>query len=921
MKHPGHLITAAVLLLVALPLMATSHRIDLAGSWHVRLDSADSGITNLWHTTGFDQSIRLPGTTDDAQSGLANTLLPQLEKPQVLRLTRRNSYIGAAWYTRQITIPTDWKNKNIQLKLERVIWETRVWINGQEVNSTQESLSTPHYYDLTRYLSPGTHRLTIRVDNRKKYDISVNEMAHAYTNETQIKWNGILGELSLTAHDRVYIDEFTLFPDIAKKQVLVKVKINNSTGNRQKGILSITATQPAKNRKLTELTIPFDIRTTTSEIVTQYPMGESPDLWDEFNPALYTLAVRLTGKHFESAQQKKFGMRELTNRDAKLQINGRTLFLRGTLECAIFPLTGYPPTSVDAWKKLYTTAREWGLNHIRFHSWCPPSAAFEAADEAGMYLQVELPLWSLNVNKDNATNQFLYAEADRIIREYGHHPSFCLWSMGNELQPDFIFLNNLVDELKKKDPRHLYTNTSFTFEKGHGKWPEPNDDFFITQYTDKGWVRGQGVFDTEAPSFNKDYSVAIEGMPVPLITHEIGQYAVYPNLEEIKKYTGVLDPLNFKAVANDLETKGLRHRAGEYTQASGKLAALLYKEEIERALKTNGISGFQLLDLHDFPGQGTALVGLLDAFWESKGLILPEQFREFCAPVTPLIRYEKATYTSDETFSASIELANYGATTLTHQHLIWKIRQGSAVIGQGRSPAFTAGNGKLTTAGKLEFGLSGITEASKLNIEVQLEGSTIRNRWEIWVYPAQVAMPTGNIVVTESWEEARKALIAGKKVLLSPAPESVQGVEGKFVQVFWSPVHFPDQPGTMGLLIDPSHPAFTHFPTDTHTNWQWWDLCKKSRTMVIDSLPELTPIVENVDNFMKNRRLSSIIEARCGNGTIIVSSMDLLSDIANRPVARQLRYSILKYMNSDRFKPTETVEFQKLERYLKKQQQ
>lgn len=909
---------AAILVIFSLSVVATTQKIDLAGSWQVQLDSTHAGLQNHWQSSAFNQQIQLPGTTDDAQLGAANTLLPLLEKPQVLRLTRRHSYLGAAWYTRTVTIPRNWKNKIIGLKLERVIWETRVWIDGREVNAVQESLVTPHYFDLTNYLTPGEHRITIRVDNSKKHDISVKEMAHAYTNETQIKWNGIVGELALTAHDRVHIDAVALYPDVANKLVRVKVKVNNATGKRQKGKLNLAALQLKNKQQLPALQLSFEITNATAEITADYPMGDSPALWDEFNPTLYSLEARISGKSFQSSQQKTFGMRELTNRDAKLQLNGRTLFLRGTLECAIFPLTGYPPTTVAEWKKLYGSAREWGLNHIRFHSWCPPSAAFQAADELGIYLQVELPLWSLTVNQDTATSRFLYAEADRIIREYGHHPSFCFWSLGNELQPDFKFLNTFVDELKKKDSRHLYTNTSFTFEKGHGKWPERNDDFFITQYTDKGWVRGQGVFDSEAPTFTKDYSASIEGMPVPLITHEIGQYAVYPNLEEIKKYTGVLDPLNFKAVENDLIRKGLRDKANDYTMASGKLAALLYKEEIERAMKTNGISGFQLLDLHDFPGQGTALVGLLDAFWDSKGLIESERFREFCAPVTPLIRFEKATYTSDETYRAKLELANYGPADLKNQRLNWTIKKGNTQLGKGSSDLFNAENGKLTAAGELNFQLNGITAASKLTVEVQVEGSSYRNSWEIWVYPAQLPLPTGDIVVTASWEEAKQALDAGKKVVLSPKPEAIQGVEGKFVQVFWSPVHFPDQPGTMGLLINPAHPAFAHFPTDTHTNWQWWDLCKKSRTMVIDVLPGVTPLVENIDNFMKNRRLSSVVETRYGQGRLILSSMDLLTDTDNRPAARQLLYSLLNYMNTDRFNPQGMTDEKQLEQLQKR---
>ena len=131
-------------------------------------------------------------------------------------------------------------------------------------------------------------------------------------------------------------------------------------------------------------------------------------------------------------------------------------------------------------------------------------------------------------------------------------------------------------------------------------------------YEDKEYLIRKSLVD-------KDFRASVDGMEVPTVTHEVGQYSVYPDLSEIAKYTGTLLPLNFMAVRNDLEKKGRLDKASAYLQASGKLAAILYKEEVERALKTPGISGFQLLDLHDFPGQGTALVGLLNAFWGEQG--------------------------------------------------------------------------------------------------------------------------------------------------------------------------------------------------------------------------------------------------------------------------------------------------------------
>ncbi len=546
----------------------------------------------------------------------------------------------------------------------------------------------------------------------------------------------------------------------------------------------------------------------------------SVGLWDEFTPILYEIQVA-TNTGMAAA---KFGYRFAGNNNGELSLNGNRIFLRGNLECAIFPLTGYPPTEKEDWAQLISSAKSYELNHLRFHSWCPPKAAFEAADESGFYLQPELPHWSLKVGQDAATTEYLKDEADRMLRDYGNHPSFVFMAMGNELQGDARLLNSMVADCKSKDNRHAYTTTAFTFQKPMGTRPEPEDEFFITQWTDKGWIRGQGIFNDRPPHFNADYSTNASHLDIPLISHEIGQYSVYPDMGKIERYTGVLDPLNFKAIKMDLEKKGLIDLAQDYTHASGKLAALLYKEEIERALKTPSFDGFQLLQLQDFPGQGTALVGLLNAFWESKGVISAEEFREFNSEVVPLVRFEKAVFETGETFEATVEVANF-YKEFERQRLRWTANdETGAVVSSGNLPNVHLAIGNNTNLGVIAFPIA-VKKAKKITISVFVEGTAYKNSWSIWCYPKEVAINSSEVFVTNAIDQAEKWLEQGKKVLLNPSPNTLKGIAGRFVPVFWSPVHFPNQPATMGLLLDNSHPVFDRSPTDVHTNWQWWDLC------------------------------------------------------------------------------------------------
>ena len=843
--------------LLALPLFVfAQQRLDLSGEWKVSLNNSG------------DQTIMLPNTLDGAGIGEPNTLSPALTKPQLSRLTRKHSFIGEAKYQREITITKEMAGKPLELLLERVMWRSRLLIDGQDAGQIQESLVSPHVFHI-KGLTEGKHTLTLFIDNRKLHEISVDNLAHSYTNDTQIMWNGVLGRMELNVAP--VITDVQIYPDIEKQQVSIKVRGSAADYGFTLDGCSVVPTKVGDG----EYVLPIS----------------NMKLWDEFTPNLYTLTATTLPS---SSLSVSFGMRSFKAKGNRLLINGNPTFLRGTLECCIFPLTGTPPTDERGWMKVFTTAREYGLNHLRFHSWCPPEAAFRVADKMGFYCQVELPNWSLKVNQDSATAKFLYQEFDNIIRNYGNHPSLCIISCGNELQPDFKFLNELTLYMKTQDPRHLYVTSTFTFEKGHGVKQEPEDDIFITQWTDNGWVRGQGVFDERVPDFKSDYREAAKNITVPLVSHEIGQYSVYPNIREIEKYSGVLDPLNFKAIRNDLQKKGLLHKADDYLKASGKLAVILYKEEIERAMKTPQQSGFQLLDLHDFPGQGTALVGLLDAFWDSKGLVEPQRFREACAPVVPLALFDKAVWKADETFTARVDIANYSLESMEGKTICWQLADEMGDI-------YTEGTGR-----DISIQLNRLEEAKRFELIVSIQDTPWRNRWNIWVYPEVVLPQDKQILVTTNIDEALKALNKGKKVLLSPKKETVKGLEGKFLPVFWSPVHFPKQAGTMGLLCDPRHPALAHFPTDMHSDWQWWNLVKRSRVMVLDSIAPVSPIVESVDNFVNNRRLAQVFEAKVGKGSLIFSSIDLLTD-SNLPEIRQMQYSLLRYMQSTEFHPSTSL--------------
>ena len=500
--------------------------------------------------------------------------------------------------------------------------------------------------------------------------------------------------------------------------------------------------------------------------------------------------------------------------------------------------------------------------------------------------------------------KYLPEEAIRIVDTYANHPSFCLFSNGNELNGDFNLLEDMIVKLKHKDPRLVYTLTT--------NWDRPlnkADDFFATQCVDNVGIRGQYFLDKMVEGTDLDYEKAVSLRNVPIVSHEVGQYCVYPDMEEIPKYTGVLDPINFKAIQNDLISKQMLKYSKKFLLGSGKLALQLYKDDIEAALRTKDFGGFQLLDLHDFPGQSTATIGILNSFWESKNLVEPEEFRHFCSETVPLLRMEKRIYTNRDKFSAKVEISHFGANPIEKASVKWTIKSMNEITfakGTFQNINIPIGNG-ITIGEILDVDLSAVLTPSKLSISLEIHSTSICNNWDIWVYPeVNRAFNTNIFKVFDS--EVEKLLEAGESVLLLPTVSDLkQCFSGKFFPVFWSPVHFISK-DPCGIYCDNTHPIFKAFPTDFYSSYQWKNLLENSTTMLLDTLPQaFEPIVQVIPNFYNNHKLGNLLEANIGKGKLILCTYNLNINSETTIETKQLRQSILAYMESDNFTPKYTL--------------
>lgn len=887
--------------------------IDLSGSWDFRFVNGKDMSEN------FIDTIVLPDTTSHAKKGSVN------EESEVGCLTDTYRFEGEAAFRKFVTIAKAENGETAFLRLERTRI-TKLYVDGDFVGS-RDSLCTSHSYDITKFCDGNKHEITVFVSN-VGYK---TRGGHMTSPDTQTNWLGITGKIEVMYFGRSYAknvkissDENTFFVNCDIVGSCDRVKVSAACKNS-----SAEVNAAVENGKVS----------------CKLDMSDNPQKWSEFERNLYDIKID-TG---DDVCKMKAGLKSFKANGDKFYINGRKTFLRGKHDGLIFPLTGYAPTDVESWVKVMETSKSYGINHYRFHTCCPPDAAFEAADIVGIYMEPELPFWGTIASTDDKEcnieeQEYLISEGKAILNEFGNHPSFCMMSMGNELWGSRERINEIMSELKSADSRPLYTEGSNTFQF----MPDvvECDDFFCgVRLSRERLIRGSyamcdaplGHVQIAEPSTMKSYDDAIEGkLPasgdmkinddgtisiqygtgvkrvkaseitdgffpkIPIVTHEIGQYETYPNFKEIEKYTGSIKAKNFEKFRERLRKKGLLSLADDYFRASGKLAMDCYKEELEAVLRSKLLAGCQILDIQDFSGQGTALVGVLDAFMDNKGIISDSEWREFCSETVILARFEKYVYEKGERFTARLEITDFSDKTLAGKTLRWSLGKncGEFVIPQYEN---------YCDVGTIETVVA-CDDFGKLTLLLSVDGTDVRNHYDLRVVRTVKSVSFDGCTVTDKLDDnAMKALSEGGKVLLINAPLKDNSIEGFYCQDFWC---FPmfrtisesmgrEVPvGTMGLLIDNNHPALNGFESEYYSTPQWWKAVMNSRSEIIDDNAEgKKVIVRTIDNFERNHNLALIYEYELNGGTVVVCNVDL-QKIQDSPEGRALAQSLADYVRA-----------------------
>ena len=915
-------LTASLLSYSELPAQQT---LDLSGDWQFAIDRTAEGQRPRRYT----DHLSLPGSmltngkgdevTVETQwvsslydsSYFFNPKMAPYRVPGQMKfpffLTPERHYVGNAWYRRTVFVPKEWQGQPVTLFLERPHIETFLSVNGKEVGQ-QSSLSVPHQFDVTPYLRFGKENvIELRIYNGIDR-VCVGQDSHSVTDQTQGDWNGIVGRMELRTAPIVWRKRVT--PHLANGTATVYI---NDTVYEVDVRKDCRLSKGAGNG--TDGTASYDGKSACEA-----------SAWDEFHPTLYSVTLDYHGLSVPVT----FGMREVSTRGRDILLNGKVIKLRGTVGNCCFPETGYPPTDVASWERIFLKCKEYGLNAMRFHSYCPPEAAFEAADRVGFYLQPEGPSWpnhGVKLGNGMTIDQYLLEECKAIIDQYGSHPSLVMLAAGNEPAGNWVkWCNQFVQEMHQYDPSRIYADASVG---GGWAWADQ------AEYHVKGGARGLDEWKRQMPQSMDDFSAGMDlprnfrptpEHPVntaPLVSHETGQWCAFPDLKETSQYTGAYKARNFEIFADLLRDNGMEGQAERFLMASGRLQTLAYKFDIERNLRTPDYAGFLLLGLNDYSGQGTALVGPLNVHWMEKGYCTAADWTEFCSEVVPLARFPRFVFGTADTIRVGTMLYNATSGLQQYQCLGYTITQADGRALQVGS--VTVGD-DITL---LPYSLAtsqpqNLTTSRPQKLTLTLSVGSHHNHWDFWVYPELPAdspvrslsaegTADGQVLLAETLDQrVLDALRAGGSVLLCAGKKIRYGndVRHQYLPVFWNTSWFKMRPPhTTGSYIQNSHPLFADFPTDDWQNLNWWELVNNCPVMNLAGFPaDYQPIVQPIDTWHISRKLGMLVEANVLGGRLILTTMDLTSDPEHRLVARQLLHSVLRYMQSEEFRPQLTLD-------------
>lgn len=806
----------------------------------------------------------------------------------------RSVYLGGAWYRKKVAIPDAWRGQRVWLKVGGVRSQGWFWVNQTPVAWIDNYCGT-YKYDITDLVQPGQEAVIVaEVNNAVPSRKGLFSSTH--------RFGGLYRDVELEATPDTRIDFAWVQGDFDRQTAEVHATLahGDSKCALAKPVLRVTVKNAdGQTAGRGSQTVTFDSQEKTAEVTCRVPLAPFQP-WSPETPALYHAELVLCdGDQPVHGWTERFGVRKFEVRGDRFFFNNKPFFVLGCGDDFVYPLTLVSPASREEHLRHFRAAREAGFNYVRLHTHCELPEYFEAADEAGLLIQPELPYYS-----DYPTEAFAFdpiRDVTELITHYRRHVSLATYCMGNEGSLGRPLGMEIYKLIKRVDPDRLVLHQ--------------DGDFNIAENSD---FRGGPINVWQPGSVEFD---------APFIAHEYLNLSVKQDPRLAPRFSGaMLPPVSIETRDQWLAGAGLDRRWGDACQdASHGLQRHYQKQGLEAARRDpacDGYSFWTIVDVIVSQGNTYSAQGFLNAFWEPKpNGFTPAQFGVFNAPTVLLLETEinPRIAVSGERIKADCWISHYGEQPLKQTRLSWTLRAGDRVLDQGVCEGGDVALGEVRSLAWVEFVVPDLPKPAHAVLEVSLAGGTASNQWVFWLFPKRAAQSEKRIAVSKALLPKLASLYSGLVAASEPGAEQADLLvsflgsadvmpavsAGKRVILINRTSGKPNISlgwWAMGEQVGTAfarHPALGDFPHDGYLSPLAFRILKTGR-----KLPAL-PGLRTDEMFVVGEGLDSYYlyagEARIGRSRVLLTfGLDLLSGY---PEGTCLLDGLIRYARSDAFDP------------------
>ena len=641
----------------------------------------------------------------------------------------RHVYMGSGWYLRRAAIPSSWAGKRVWLKIGGIRALGHVWVNDRQVAIVNNFCGT-YKFEVTDLVCPGGEvKVVIEADNRPPSRKGQMSALH--------RWGGVYRGVEFEATPQTYVDDVWIRGDFDRRCAQVEVEV---VGEQRNDSLSLRATIEDETKEIALRSAPAP-----SAYTLEIPLRNFRP-WSPEHPNLYTGVIELVSNGVVvQMRRERFGVRKLEVRGKDLHLNGKPFFIRGFGDVFVYPLTGHSPADVDVHRRHFEVARKAGFNFVRLHTHCELPEYFEAADELGILIEAELPYYS-----DVTTEGFAFdprRDVAELWRNYRRHPSFAVYSMGNEgsFGPDLD--RALHQYVKGMDPDRLKINQDCHAPEIN---PPESSDYLGGPITI--WKRG---------SYNPDR---------PFVSHEYLNVCVKLDSRLEKDFTGVWQvPYSRAQRAAWLAKFGLGLGWGDRLQdAQHALQGLWQKRGIESARTDPYCDGFIDWTIHDDVVWNSKVdtygaQGIFDPFWRQKrGGLSATDLAVFnsCEGVFADFPEDRRCFASGETLSLPLRFAHYGDEPIAEARVKWALSADGLKLADGSVAAGRQELGAAREIGVAQIAVPTLQKPVRATLQLEVVGSAAFNRYDLWLFPTRGVRSEPTLAVADELAAALKGRYA-----------------------------------------------------------------------------------------------------------------------------------------------------------------